>query len=294
MPETIEARRECGAQGHSGSPVIGSHVSLREQEPLELAGYSWDPMAGQYRSDRTGRLVSRQRILELLERSTQQDERDQHAGLEALFLGLLALSVWYARAGAILKRQHLRSAALAAGGWGQLDVDDLAAVADTLGVELGYLARLGQQIADGEVTERQATNRMNMYVGHGRQQYFTVERGRLLAGVAVAQRLRPGTTILERRRLDPTAKNCPDCIRYQDQGWQLVGALPLPTEQSVCDGNCRCTLQRREVPTDEVGRWVGHRSRQAEMAESEMAEMAESETAQSRSSVERDETANEA
>jgi hypothetical protein len=49
----------------------------------------------------------------------------------------------------------------------------------------------------------------------------------------------------ERRRLNP-AEHCADCIGFANLGWQPIGSLPEPGEQSVCRANCKCTKEFRD------------------------------------------------
>ena len=51
--------------------------------------------------------------------------------------------------------------------------------------------------------------------------------------------------------------NCDDCVGYAAQGWQAEGVLPVPGEASQCLGNCRCTLDRKEVPMADAGGMIG-------------------------------------
>ena len=229
-------------------------MTIAEESPAAPQGYSWDASLSRYRNLRTGRLVARTAIVNLLEHGVLDRERRLAAGTRALLDGRISPATWYARTAAMLKRQYYQNTALAAGGFDRLTADDVRWIEDRLQAEFGYLARFARQMAAGEVTEAQAANRMNMYVGHARQAYFKAERERL-------PRPERGNVIIERRILDARAENCEDCIGYQEMGWQREGVLPLPSEQSVCDGNCRCTLERQTVPEQEAGEWVGHGSR---------------------------------
>jgi len=46
-----------------------------------------------------------------------------------------------------------------------------------------------------------------------------------------------------------------------NMGWQPAGVLPIPTQGSVCNGNCHCTLHRVEVDTARAQAVIGTRGR---------------------------------
>jgi len=66
-----------------------------------------------------------------------------------------------------------------------------------------------------------------------------------------------GKTRLERRLLDPQAEHCKECPEYYASGWQPAGTLPVPGEACSCLGNCRCTLQQKDVDDSEALAYIG-------------------------------------
>lgn len=44
-------------------------------------------------------------------------------------------------------------------------------------------------------------------------------------------------------RKDP--RTCPDCIGFEEKGWQPIGSLPMPGKQCRCFDRCRCFVEYR-------------------------------------------------
>ena len=218
-----------------------------------LQGYYWDRRNQNYIRAATGRFVARGRIIELLEKSVQGRERRLYEGVRRLVDGRRSPQTFLTYSKLMLKRQYLQEAALAAGGWDRLTPTDYGRVGGKLQAQYRRLAEMTQGIRDGEVSEAQALNRMQMYMGNARAEYFEVERGRL---PLVPQ----GQARIERRRLG-IADHCDDCLNYADMGWQPEGALPVPTQGSQCDGNCRCTLERAVVDAERARAAIGTKGR---------------------------------
>ena len=220
-----------------------------------LQGYYFDRRNHNYIRAATGRFVARGRIIELLEKSVAARERRLFEGIRRLVDGTRSPQVFLSHAKVMLKRQYLQNAALAAGGWDRLTPADFGGIGGKLRAQYRRLSELTQGIRDGEVSEAQALNRMQMYMGNARGEYFEVERERL---PAVPQ----GQTRIERRRLGAKDKgNCEDCLRWADMGWQAEGILPVPAQASICDGNCRCTLHRVIVDAERTTAAMGTKGR---------------------------------
>lgn len=48
-----------------------------------------------------------------------------------------------------------------------------------------------------------------------------------------------------RRVAKKDPRTCPDCIRFERQGWQPIGSLPMPGKQCRCFDRCRCFIEYR-------------------------------------------------
>lgn len=214
-----------------------------------LPGFGWDPQTHRYRNLDTGRFVSRQRVLRLLDDAIGEKERKLANLTQQVIDGQVSPSVWQAQVRQELRRLYLQNRSLGAGGWDRLTQRDFGRIGGRLNNEYRYLSRFAEQIANGEVTPAQALNRLHMYLGNARREAFLADRER-------AKPSQPDRVFIERRTLG-VAEHCQDCVRYYEQGWQPMGALPVPSEESVCDGNCRCSLMRREVAVSELHDWIG-------------------------------------
>lgn len=217
-----------------------------------LPGYWFDPRTGRYHTRlANGRqqFVARVEVMRLLEANVNAKEQLLTSITQQAIDGRLSPSVWQATMQQELKRLYLQNRALGAGGWDRLTAQDFGHIGGRLQSEYRYLRNMAQQIANGEVSEAQALNRLRMYTGNARREYWLAER----------EHRRPSAAdrmIIERRRLG-IADHCDDCIRYNKMGWQAQGVLPVPTEGSECGGNCRCSLDAKEIDAAEAAAWIG-------------------------------------
>lgn len=216
-----------------------------------LPGYWYDPRAHNYLTrlaNNQVRFVARAEVMRLLEAQVNAKQQLIQELTQAALDGRIAPAVWQAQVGTELKRLYLQNRALGAGGWERLTQADFGHIGGRLAYEYRRLAGFAEAIADGTVTPAQAMNRINMYLGNARREYWLAERDHRQAS--------PGKVIIERRTLG-VAEHCDDCIGYNKQGWQLQGVLPAPSERSECGGNCRCSLDAREVEIAELEAWIG-------------------------------------
>ena len=220
-----------------------------------LQGYYWDKRSHNYIRAVTGHFVARDRVVELLEKSVAGRERRLYEGVRRLAEGTRSPQVFLSHAKVMLKRQYLQEAALAAGGWDRLTPADYGRVGGKLQAQYRRLSEMTAGIRDGEVSEAQALSRMQMYMGNARAEYFEVERD-LLPPVP------QGQMRIERRTLGASKGGpCEDCEKHADKGWQPEGTLPVPTQDSVCDGHCRCTLHRTVVDAERARVAIGTKGR---------------------------------
>jgi hypothetical protein len=214
-----------------------------------LPGYRYDTVSRRYRSDETGRFVSRADIVGLLEAQVASLERRLGALTQALHDGNLA-PAWYAeQMRTELRRAHLQERALGAGGWHALTAQDYGSVGRRLRDDYARIVTLTQGIQEGTVTLPQALNRINGYVGTARLEFWEAERQR-------AQPSEASETVIMIRDLG-TSEHCPSCLEYHSQGWAFD--LPVPGTQSECGPRCRCSLRYRTVASELVGEWIGTR-----------------------------------
>ena len=215
-----------------------------------LRGYQWDTGIHRYRNATTGRIVARNKILGLLDRSIEQRESRIVNGVTPYVEGRCTRNEWISRTQTLIKREYLQSTALAKGGWDRLTPSDYGRIGPRLRIEYLRIQGTAQDIADGKCSLAQATQRMHQALGRTRGLAMDIER-------ANQPPTKDGTVRLERRITAGEKNVCDDCERYYKMGWQLAGVLPSPGEASACSGNCRCTIETEVVPSDEVASWIG-------------------------------------
>lgn len=214
-----------------------------------LPGYDWSVSAGRYRAQATGRFVARRDILNLLGNQVTRGENHLHNITTAFHEGRMSASVWSEQMRTEIKRMYLQNSAIGAGGFDRLDQRSYGRIGGSLRAEYARIEQFARDMQDGKVTLPQALARVDGYVGGARRQYWHEERKN--AGGE------EGMTAIERRLLDPGARHCRDCPGYYQEGWQVAGVLPVPGEACQCNNHCRCSIDRRNVPTSELGEWIG-------------------------------------
>jgi hypothetical protein len=212
-----------------------------------LPGYRFD--SGRYRNLSTGRFVARTDITGLLEKSTAQIERDLGRLTTATMEGRVSSAAWAEQTRSEMRRLVLQQEALGAGGWDKLGPKQFGRAGRDLRDLYGRISATAIDMQEGKISVAQALARAREYAGHARSHFFTSERETVQASST-------GVIVIERRVIQMTGPTCADCINFWEQGWQLFGVLPPPGTDSVCRGNCRCSLLRREVPAGEVNDWL--------------------------------------
>lgn len=214
-----------------------------------LPSYSYSHSARRYRSDATGKFVSRTDIVGLLDSQVSGLERRLGALTTAMHEGQLAPAWWAEQMRTELRRAHLQERALGAGGWDRLTASDYGSIGRRLRDDYARIVNLAQGIQDGAVTLPQALNRITGYVGTARVEFMEAERQR-------AQSNEAGETTIMIRDLS-TSEHCPSCLEYYGRGWQFD--LPVPGEASECGPRCRCGIRYKQVASSVVDDWLGTR-----------------------------------
>ena len=215
-----------------------------------LPGYTWARDVGRYRANATGRFVARSDILGLLDGTLAQSERTINSLTTAVMEGRITPAVWQEQMRSELRRQVLSQTALGSGGWDRISQAGYGRAGADLRQLYARVSGTAADIADGKVTMAQATARANEYAGHARSHFYTAER-------EVAQPSAPNMMFIERRLLGGGGKTCADCVNFYNAGWQHEGLLPPPGADSVCGGNCRCSMVRKEIEASDASDWIG-------------------------------------
>jgi hypothetical protein len=197
--------------------------------------YGWNEVAGRYIDLSSGRFVSNATIRDALDATLNASRRDVVAVTNALRNGEIPLATWQAAMETSIANAHLASASLAKGGWAQLTTADLRRVETEIVRQYAYLRDWSNDIASGRAArDGRMIVRATLYNDAARTTYeITRQREMLLRGT---------TEMLRERH---SSESCPSCIRYEAAGWQPVGELPLPGQESECLTRCRCSVDYR-------------------------------------------------
>lgn len=202
-----------------------------------LPGFTFSRSLARFRNTATGRFVSRDRILDLLDGQIRHAENRLGDIVTAMHERTIAPGMGEMLMRDELRRLSLTNAALGKGGFERLDFRDYGRAGRQLRDTYARVSNLARDLEAGRVSLPQALNRVAGYVGEARRNFFETEREALRA---------TGRAYEERRRIN-SHETCRDCVRWASMGWRPLGQLPVPGEQSRCNSHCRCNMERREV-----------------------------------------------
>lgn len=212
-------------------PTTAVENAIRE---LQSAGITFDPTIGQYRDDETGRPVSDRRVLETVESFMDYVSRNMTQATERYLREVLTLLGWQQAMRDEVKDSLFIGALIGVGGLELMRQRDWVRLHRQIRQQYGYLDGLALERFLGQVTDDKMVQRAGMYANAGRVSYYESRTDSLVAyGFSE-----------ERRVLNP-AEHCADCIAYAALGWQPIGTLPEPGEQSQCLVNCKCNKEYR-------------------------------------------------
>lgn len=214
-----------------------------------LDGYSYDKDSQRYRNGTTGRFVSRSNVIDLLDSQIKSTEKRMDALADALVGEKIAPAVYAERMRTEVRRVHLQQAALAKGGWDNLNQSDYGRVGAATRQAYAKIVGTTGDVVNGEASIAQVKNRNTAYAGSARKLYHRIEREQVTPT--------EGKISVEKRVLDPAAQHCDDCLNYADMGTQEKGILPVPGEDCQCGDNCRCGLRRWEIDAKELNSVIG-------------------------------------
>ena len=157
------------------------------------------------------------------------------ATAQQLIDGTISVNEWYSSMRSMVKDGHVLSAALARGGWNQMNWSDWGYTGSMAKRQYKFLDRFAMQLETGQVPlDGRVLVRSQAYM---KTAYFSFEEmRRRLAGQL-------GLYNEETRILGGTDP-CDDCLDYAGQGWQPLGTLARLGD-SQCVFNCRCSFEFR-------------------------------------------------
>jgi hypothetical protein len=206
---------------------------------MAFPSYTFDAALQRYRSKSTGRLVSTAAIRRSLEVALDNEARRARSLAEQLRNREISLLEWQVQMRSTVKNVQLFSAALAKGGWAQLDQSDFGRVGQRVRFHYEKLDGFVQDIEAGIPFDGRYLNRAELYAKAATPTYHAV-RETALADKGFDQ---------VRSILHP-AEHCEDCIREEAKGWQPIGEM-LPIGDRECMVNDQCSVRYRNSVTGE-------------------------------------------
>lgn len=174
----------------------------------------------------------------------QQQVTNSFAELEDLtnrmYSGSITIDQWQQSVAGVLSDVHLSQAMFAAGGRANMNPTKWGRVGGTLADEYRHLARFSQQIANGEVSQREALNRIRNYGRAGTQSYWREY------GHSTPQGFVLDWVLGHADHCTATASTL-GCVELSIGSPYTADTIPTyPTAgATTCRGNCKCSIVRR-------------------------------------------------
>lgn len=107
--------------------------------------------------------------------------------------------------------------------------------------EYRFLQGFARDLLDGRVSGAMGIARIGLYAQS--------VRGSFLQGEEMRKQ-EQGFSLM-RRKLDPQAQHCQDCISFAARGIVPIGSVPLPGQRCACRSRCRCSVEyfRQQFPS---------------------------------------------
>lgn len=201
---------------------------------FQRVGFRWDSQAARYRDNRTGRFVAETRILDVAEGFAEFTQLNMERATGRYLSGAITLIAWQGIMRQEIKDAHLVASMAGRGGRDSMTQGDWGRAGARLRQQYGYLDNMTWERFNGTLSDAQMLQRAQMYSSASRTAYYD---GKTAAYKAADFRQ-------ERRRLNP-AEHCQSCVVFAGLGWQPIGTLPPPGQQSECLSNCKCTMEFR-------------------------------------------------
>jgi hypothetical protein len=190
---------------------------------------TWNATAGRFQRP-DGRFVPASVVRAELDKSLVATANRVRALGDDLRAGRVSLDAWRQAMKDEIKAAHLRSAALARGGWSQMDQAAFGRTGQIIRTEYHHLEAWTQQIKSGWVLDGRLSSRGQLYTAAARGTFHQVQREEMI---------KRGND-LERSLLHP-AEHCPECLAQAALGWVPLGTL-VPIGSRQCLRNCKCTI----------------------------------------------------
>ncbi len=129
----------------------------------EDGGWVWEPDRHRYKNQETGQIIREKDLVELRDLVSDGVTARLLAHLESMFAGDITIQRWILDMRRELEDGYVVEYALGKGGAKRLNAEDYAALGGMLLTQYIALQNFGQQLAQGQVSTGQASNRTSMY-----------------------------------------------------------------------------------------------------------------------------------
>jgi hypothetical protein len=207
------------------------------------AAWSYDRNTGRYR-DEKGRFLSQKAVEALVESRIGKLDSTLKRTTRSLVDGGISLDQWQTSVREAIKAAHIQAAIIGYGGRGEMGSAEYGRVGQKLREEYRFLQGFARDLLDGRVSSPMALARIGLYAQS--------VRGSFLQGEELRKQ-QQGFSLM-RRRLDPQAQHCDDCLAFAARGVVPIGAVPLPGQRCACRSRCRCFVEyfRQQFPSVQV------------------------------------------
>jgi hypothetical protein len=222
--ELIEAEPVADDQSETLSAAIAAGILISAWLFDLSQGVYLKPRTRQPLTDEEMNFLRQERVSAVKDQLNQISRRYQ--------AGEISRDEWSQQAEAVVCRHHAQMYLLGRGGLGQCDRSDIRTLLRLLKEQRDYLQKFRNDLQG--MSDLRAQNRLRLYADSAIAAFWQ--------GLTAAKQAAGFT---ESRRFLGDAEHCQDCIDYQAMGWQPIGVLPPPCQESECLMYCKCTLRFR-------------------------------------------------
>lgn len=213
---------------------LAAHYAELAKRGPKRAGVAWESDTRRYRDLGTGRYIAERTITAKLDKYNDAVAEHMRRETERFIAGQIDLATWQQGVAKDLKDAYIVNLQIGRGGVNVTTFADYGREGGRLNFEYRRLNQFAQEIALGNLSDKQIAARLELYIPGIRTAYYD---GKTAAGQAAG--------LTEERRVLSPVENCDDCVGYADQGWVPIGTLPEPGTQSACMHNCQCEKEYR-------------------------------------------------
>lgn len=207
------------------------------------AQWSYDGNTGRYR-DEKGRFLSQKAVEALVDSRIDRLDSTLRRITRMLVDGGITLDQWQESVREAIKGAHIQAAIIGYGGRNQMGSAEYGRIGQRLRAEYAYLQGFARDLLEQRLSPAMALSRVGLYAQSVRGSYW---QGTEL------RKQQQGFSLM-RRKLDPQAQHCDDCIQYSARGIVPIGSVPMPGQRCACRARCRCTVEyfRQQAPNVQV------------------------------------------